>query len=291
MTNPKEVALTRVLVATDLEATSLEALRTADRIVRASGGSLSVVTALSASPSANDAARREAETQRRAEAETHVREATGREPSEYTLFVDSTLPADAIVARAQEIAASLVVVGTHDRARVQRWLVGSVAQKVLRDAPCSVLVARPSPLDGCVLAACQLDEVTPDVVRWGSKIAGGTRLVLLHTVALGVSDVTLVATAIFSGAVPPTPTREAVDSIREMAHGALEAELSDASAKGEVEVKEGVAGPMIIARGQALGASLVVLGSHGRRGLSRLALGSTAGAVARDAASSVLVVR
>ncbi len=291
MTKSKEVALARVLVATDLEQTSVEALREAHGIARAAGAMLSVITVVALSPSADATQRGDAENERRREAEAQVREATGREPSEYALFVRSGLPADEIVVCANENSVDLIVVGTHDRARVQRWLVGSVAQRVLRDAHCAVLVARPSPLDGCVLAACQLDELTPDVVRWGSKLAGTGRLVALHTVVVAVSDVALVASALFSGAVPPTPTREAVDSIEEMARGALAAELTSASAKGEALVLEGAPAPTIIHHGQTLGASLIVLGSHGRRGLSRLALGSVASVVALEAASSVLVVR
>ncbi len=291
MTKSKEVALARVLVATDLEQTSVEALREAHGIARAAGAMLSVITVVPLSPSADATQRRDAENERRREAEAQVREATGRSPSEYALFVREGLPADEIVVCANENSVDLIVVGTHDRARVQRWLVGSVAQRVLRDAHCAVLVARPSPLDGAVVAACQLDELTPDVVRWASKLAGTARLVALHTVVVAVSDVALVASALFSGAVPPTPTREAVDSIEEMARGALAAELTSASAKGEVLVLEGAPASTIIHHGQTLGASLIVLGSHGRRGLSRLALGSVAGVVALEAASSVLVVR
>jgi nucleotide-binding universal stress UspA family protein len=36
----------------------------------------------------------------------------------------------------------LIVMGTHGRTGVERLLLGSVAEKVLRDAPCSVLVVK-----------------------------------------------------------------------------------------------------------------------------------------------------
>ena len=44
---------------------------------------------------------------------------------------------------ATEIRADLVVVGTHGRRGVQRFLLGSVAEKTVRLAPCPVLVVRP----------------------------------------------------------------------------------------------------------------------------------------------------
>jgi nucleotide-binding universal stress UspA family protein len=51
-------------------------------------------------------------------------------------------PASEIVRYAQESAADLVVMGTHGRTGVERLLMGSVAEKVLRDAPCSVLIVK-----------------------------------------------------------------------------------------------------------------------------------------------------
>jgi len=52
-------------------------------------------------------------------------------------------PADGIVQLASDLGAQLVVVGTHGRQGVTRALLGSVAEQVVRSAPCSVLVVRP----------------------------------------------------------------------------------------------------------------------------------------------------
>jgi nucleotide-binding universal stress UspA family protein len=43
---------------------------------------------------------------------------------------------------AQEIHAGLIVMGTHGRTGLARLLVGSVAEKVLRSAPCPVLTVK-----------------------------------------------------------------------------------------------------------------------------------------------------
>jgi nucleotide-binding universal stress UspA family protein len=50
--------------------------------------------------------------------------------------------AEAIVAYAQGAAIDLIVIGTHGRSGVQRALVGSVAEHVVRTAPCPVLTVR-----------------------------------------------------------------------------------------------------------------------------------------------------
>jgi nucleotide-binding universal stress UspA family protein len=51
-------------------------------------------------------------------------------------------PADEIVRYATEQGIDLIVMGTHGRTGLERLLMGSVAEKVVRGAPCSVLVAK-----------------------------------------------------------------------------------------------------------------------------------------------------
>jgi nucleotide-binding universal stress UspA family protein len=51
-------------------------------------------------------------------------------------------PADQIVQYARQAGMDLIVMGTQGRTGVERLLLGSVAEKVLRDAGCSVLVVK-----------------------------------------------------------------------------------------------------------------------------------------------------
>jgi nucleotide-binding universal stress UspA family protein len=55
----------------------------------------------------------------------------------------SRSPADEIVRYAREIHADIIVAGTHGRGGMSRLLMGSVAEHVVRNAPCPVLVVRP----------------------------------------------------------------------------------------------------------------------------------------------------
>jgi nucleotide-binding universal stress UspA family protein len=52
-------------------------------------------------------------------------------------------PHDVLVEIANDVEADLIVVGTHGRRGVKRVLLGSVAEQVVRTAPCSVLTVRP----------------------------------------------------------------------------------------------------------------------------------------------------
>jgi nucleotide-binding universal stress UspA family protein len=56
--------------------------------------------------------------------------------------VKSDAPADEIVTFAKTMAADLIVMGTHCRAGVSHLLMGSVAERVIRTAPCPVLTVR-----------------------------------------------------------------------------------------------------------------------------------------------------
>jgi nucleotide-binding universal stress UspA family protein len=70
-------------------------------------------------------------------------EAAGASPGvEFSNTVVKERPADAICAWAAKVGASLVVVGSRTRHGVDRVLLGSVAEHVVRHAPCSVLVVR-----------------------------------------------------------------------------------------------------------------------------------------------------
>lgn len=51
-------------------------------------------------------------------------------------------PAETIVRVAQELGADLIVMGTHGRTGLQHALLGSVAEKVVRLAPCPVMTVR-----------------------------------------------------------------------------------------------------------------------------------------------------
>ena len=58
------------------------------------------------------------------------------------VIVTSNAPADAIVEYAKDSDIDLIVVGTHGRGVMGHLLLGSVAERVVRIAPCPVLTVR-----------------------------------------------------------------------------------------------------------------------------------------------------
>jgi len=69
-----------------------------------------------------------------------------KQPDEVRSHVTAELkhgvPAEVILDTAKEAGFDLVVVGTHGRRGVKRFLLGSVAERVIRHAHCPVLVVR-----------------------------------------------------------------------------------------------------------------------------------------------------
>jgi universal stress protein A len=72
----------------------------------------------------------------------HVRMARRQCPAPVTGHLATGDPVDEILKRARSLRADLLIIGTHDTAGLERLLLGSVAEKVAKRAPCSVLIVR-----------------------------------------------------------------------------------------------------------------------------------------------------
>lgn len=190
-----------------------------------------------------------------------------------------------------ELASSpydLCIVGTHGRTGLSRVLLGSVVEKVVRHAPCSVLAVRSDgdlkpfrrvlvPTDFSESAVFALDIAATLVDPSGA-------ISLLHVIEIPVA---------FAGEVPIAEFARELDV---QAVRALEAEVDrlkrSSNAAISVTSRIGYPGAQTLA---ALDADptidLVVLGSHGRTGIKRALLGSVAEKVARHGRCPVLVAR
>jgi nucleotide-binding universal stress UspA family protein len=78
-------------------------------------------------------------------------------PARVTAHVRAGQPARSILQTAIDVNADLIVIGTHQRTRLETLFVGSVAESVLRDAHCPVLVAVPKNYEG----ATKSDVIEP----------------------------------------------------------------------------------------------------------------------------------
>jgi nucleotide-binding universal stress UspA family protein len=72
----------------------------------------------------------------------HLRMARRQCPSPVTGHLAEGDPVEQILRHARSLGADLLVVGTHDTVGLERLLLGSVAAKVAKRAPCSVVTVR-----------------------------------------------------------------------------------------------------------------------------------------------------
>ena len=68
-------------------------------------------------------------------------------------------PADELLVLARDVGADLIIVGSHGYTGVERLILGSVSEKVVREARCTVEVARPKAYEDVELAT--IVEVEP----------------------------------------------------------------------------------------------------------------------------------
>ena len=138
--------LRRILLATDLSPSSERAANQAIALAHELRATLLVVSVID--PDVKTARRGLVERmdQRRAGRETAAQAIVvrGRQAGVSVSFlVWEGEPGPAIVDAAIAEAADLVVVGSHGRGRVERLVLGSVSDHVVRHAPCPILIVRP----------------------------------------------------------------------------------------------------------------------------------------------------
>lgn len=291
----------RVLIATDLSSHAEDALALVAGLAMPAGSAVRIVHVVEPFPAINALAPAEMLTLA-AEGEREIMTELDRKAAmfrERAFVVQTALvigrPADMIVDEAQRFHADLVVVGSRGRRRVAATLLGSVSAEVVDRAPCPVLVARGRALTRLILA-----EDGSDTAAAGADLVTNVpALRALPVQVVSVVDAPFPFTAANSDAGPSMHAAiqayyDSLPSLREATSRIANdrsAKLSAAGVEATAEMREGDAADELIAAAAASRADGIVIGSHGRTGVSRLFLGSVARTVLFNAPCSVLIVR
>jgi nucleotide-binding universal stress UspA family protein len=201
--------------------------------------------------------------------------------------------AGAIVDTAAAEAVDLIVISSHGYTGLSRWLLGSVAEKTLRSAPCPALVIRSAatitrmliPLDGSDLAELALAP--------GLEIA---RCLGAEVTLLRVNQPSLAGQPGFDQMewVFGTDVMEPQAVVYEGAETYLN-ELAHRHAYGgrtmRTAVRDGSPAATILEYAADHQIELIVMSTHGRTGLQRWVYGSVTDKVLHSFDGSMLVIR
>jgi nucleotide-binding universal stress UspA family protein len=204
---------------------------------------------------------------------------------------------------AREIRCTLIVMGTQGQKGLARLLMGSVAEHIVRHAPCPVVTVKalpsqpppgtevPSEAASQIPAAVPIQTIlhpTDFSERCEAAFQVACSLAKGHAARVIVVHVPEpVAAPAGMAPAPPLP---------EGHRGGLEErlcrfQLSAPEVRVECRVEEGEPASGIVSAAQATGSDLIVMGTHGRTGLGRLLMGSVAENVLRTTPCPVVTVK
>lgn len=287
----------RILLGTDGSQPAREAEQTALRLARAVDAELRAVHVLQ-QPSIYAAAPgfdpRILEARRKTGEDIlgQVRERVEEAGVRVTTDLAEGRPAERLLQRAQTWDADLVAVGTQGHGALERAIVGSVADHLVRTSPVPVLTVReatdePSsaPIDRILLPS---DGSKAALAAGSSAIAlaeaTGAELVLLHAITPELEG----------GKYLDRPSSEIEASHRELADdalGPLAQRCEDAGVPYDEAVVHERASEAIVTAAEDRDTDLIVMATGGRGGLERFLVGSVADKVLRTARTPLVTVR
>jgi nucleotide-binding universal stress UspA family protein len=206
----------------------------------------------------------------------------------------------AIIEHAAKDKDTLITMATHGRSGMNRFLLGSIAEKVLRATTNPLLLVRASddaktegaaavktiivPLDGSDLA----ESVLPAAVDLAKRLDSEIVLFRAYNIPYG-------AYSTGDGFYDPVNLDALLASIKDEASEYLARKTEELKRTGLNRVsfvaKEGFSADEIIAFGRETKDSMIAMCTHGRSGVKRFVLGSVTETVVRHSGEPVLVLR
>lgn len=185
---------------------------------------------------------------------------------------------------ARDLDADLLVVGAARGSRLDRAILGTTAQRVLRHATVPVLVARRP-----VALPPRRVLLTGDL----TALSGAVHDRALETIERLLGAPEALRSLVVVGWTMPAPTPLTPDAIIRAARAELWSFLHQrpqTEPRAEPVVRTGVVSDEIVDEARDWDADLVVIGTHARGWGERLMLGSVAEATLRDAPCNVLAI-
>ena len=285
---------TNIVVGYDESESSKAALKESSLWIKKHGGKLFLVHAVFFDE--EEFAVLPSQMEKRFEAGTHVcRLAKTSLQSEFGLngsvesYVCQGEPPAVLIETAQGKKADLIALGTYGRKGLKRLLMGSVTAQVILNAPCDVLVVK-RPCSACtgnytsILVPFDGSEQSKKALGRAAELAkqDGSRVAVLYVIPRYEEMVEFFRT----DAIQKSLYHEAEKVIAEARKIAQEKNVLIAT-----EIRDGHAADEIVAAAGKQEADLIMMGTHGWRGVSKAIMGSTTTRVLTESTIPVLVVK
>jgi nucleotide-binding universal stress UspA family protein len=215
-------------------------------------------------------------------------------------------PATRILARADRSPGTdLIAMATHGRSGLDRWIFGSVAEKVLHATPIPLLLVRgTTPSEDCepvnyrtILVALDSSRFAEQALDEAKPVAAatGATLVLMSAIEapppelMDLSDTSCAE----AGIIPLWTLADRQAEVERITSylAQMEVRLTREGLQVRRELAYGKPADAILTVAHEQQADLLVLATHGRTGMERLWLGSVALSVLHGAERPVLLVR
>jgi nucleotide-binding universal stress UspA family protein len=195
------------------------------------------------------------------------------------------------VASAEDV--DLIVMTTHGRTGLTRWVLGSVTERVLRDAPCPVMTMRSNAPVENVLITLDGSNLAEHALKPGLAVARALGadvhlLTVSETAHVGLVDIAEAEVAAVNG-VPVSADDEYAVLTRYMDQLCRGRDWDGVNVS--YEVISGKAVEAILDYADANVCDLIVMATHGRSGLRRWLYGSVTSKVMRSANRAMLIIR
>lgn len=208
-------------------------------------------------------------------------------------------PAWALVKKAEDWNAEMIVVGSHGRSAFERALIGSVSQSIATNAHCTVRIGRASgkvsgtPLrlligyDGSQHAEVIIQEVAKRVWPAGTQVRV---LVAIDDVIATVHPWRVPGFMTWSVGEPGESYQNASEWVQQMADSAAE-RLAEKNLVAEAVVRHGSPKDLLVKEADEWNADCLFVGARGLSRFERFLLGGVSNAVTNRARCTVEVVR
>jgi len=204
--------------------------------------------------------------------------------------VRSAVPHTAILKYVASHGIDLVVMGTHGRTGVERYLLGSVTEKVVRLSDVPVLTVKAA--DGESVTYPYETVLVPTDGSPGASAAVGPAVDVARTYGARLHALSVVDTMALGLDVRSEVIRDRLEESARSALADVEERATAASLAGvETALEYGSPYKGIRSYVEATDVDLVVMGTHGRSGIDRYLLGSVAEKTVRTSPVPVMTVR